>query len=88
VQRKLIAMRLENIMGNSQIMSDGLKIDRRLSPCRGVCSTATFDDWCRGCGRSKEQVLDWHKKDESGKPLISDEEKIEIMNKINRATLE
>ncbi len=28
------------------------------SPCIGVCSTL-FDDVCRGCGRTAQEVSDW-----------------------------
>ena len=65
-----------------------LDIDRRLFPCRGVCSSATVGSaYCVGCGRSKQQVDDWQTVDENGKPLISDEEKIKIMEAIHKRTL-
>lgn len=37
-----------------------LKLDRELTPCRGICSTTAFgDEICIGCGRTLEQVLEW-----------------------------
>jgi predicted Fe-S protein YdhL (DUF1289 family) len=32
--------------------------DRPDSPCIGVCSTL-FDDVCKGCGRTAEEVSNW-----------------------------
>lgn len=46
------------------------------SPCIGVCSTVLGDEICRGCGRSFEEVLNWHQ--------FSDEQK----RAINRRLLE
>jgi uncharacterized protein len=28
------------------------------TPCIGVCSTL-FDDICKGCGRTAQEVIDW-----------------------------
>jgi predicted Fe-S protein YdhL (DUF1289 family) len=28
------------------------------TPCIGVCSTL-FDDTCKGCGRTAQEVIDW-----------------------------
>lgn len=30
------------------------------SPCIGICSHATGDLVCRGCGRTLEEVRDWN----------------------------
>ena len=29
------------------------------TPCVAICSTAQGDDWCKGCGRSFEEVQHW-----------------------------
>lgn len=29
------------------------------TPCIAICSTSQGDDWCKGCGRSFEEVQDW-----------------------------
>jgi predicted Fe-S protein YdhL (DUF1289 family) len=34
------------------------KIERPDTPCVAVCST-TFDDICRGCGRTVAEVAEW-----------------------------
>lgn len=34
------------------------KMNRPDTPCVAVCST-TFDDVCRGCGRTVAEVADW-----------------------------
>lgn len=49
------------------------------SPCMGTCSTATFDDICKGCGRTAEEVLRWN--------FYTDEQKTEI-NKRLKMTLD
>jgi predicted Fe-S protein YdhL (DUF1289 family) len=39
-------------------MSDGAPPERPDTPCVAVCST-TFDEICRGCGRSVVEVAHW-----------------------------
>jgi predicted Fe-S protein YdhL (DUF1289 family) len=39
------------------------------SPCVAVCSTL-FDDVCRGCGRTAEEVANWVILDEEEKRVI------------------
>ena len=29
------------------------------TPCIAICSTSQGDDWCKGCGRSFEEVQHW-----------------------------
>ena len=43
------------------------------SPCVGVCSTsmAPFDEVCKGCGRTVEEIRDWEKYDEFDKKIIN-----------------
>ena len=41
------------------------------SPCIGVCSTALGDDICRGCGRSFEEVLNWHSYSDDQKRAVN-----------------
>jgi predicted Fe-S protein YdhL (DUF1289 family) len=33
-------------------------VERPDTPCVAICST-TFDDICRGCGRTVSEVADW-----------------------------
>jgi len=41
------------------------------SPCVGVC-TNLFDDICKGCGRTAEEVFRWVEMTEEEKKLILD----------------
>jgi|TARA_R110002020_G_C15735882_1_gene724573 predicted Fe-S protein YdhL (DUF1289 family) len=43
------------------------------SPCSGVCSTsmAPFDERCKGCGRTVEEIRDWETFPEFQKKLIN-----------------
>lgn len=41
------------------------------SPCIGVCSTVLGDEICRGCGRSFEEVLNWHQFSDEQKRTIN-----------------
>ncbi|HEX4911579.1 MAG TPA: DUF1289 domain-containing protein [Permianibacter sp.] len=41
------------------------------SPCIGVCSTVLGDEICRGCGRSFEEVLNWHQFSDEQKRAIN-----------------
>jgi predicted Fe-S protein YdhL (DUF1289 family) len=43
------------------------------SPCNGICSTsmAPFDDRCKGCGRTVEEIRDWEKYPEFQKKIIN-----------------
>ncbi|MFZ5842789.1 MAG: DUF1289 domain-containing protein [Pseudomonadota bacterium] len=49
------------------------------SPCIGVCSTVLGDEICRGCGRSFEEVLNWHQ--------FSDEQKRAINRRLAERSL-
>jgi len=40
---------------------------RTLHPCTGVCSTRDGDEFCRGCGRSAVEVLNWHSYTKDGR---------------------
>ncbi|MDQ8023047.1 MAG: DUF1289 domain-containing protein [Moraxellaceae bacterium] len=40
-------------------MSGNSLFDRPDSPCVSICSTATFDEICRGCGRTIDEVAQW-----------------------------
>jgi len=56
-----------------------LDIDRELSPCRGICSaTALGDEFCIGCGRILEDVINWNS--------YSKEKKKEIIRGIKNDT--
>lgn len=41
------------------------------SPCVGICSTVLGDAICRGCGRSFEEVLNWHQFNDDQKRAIN-----------------
>ncbi len=41
------------------------------SPCIGVCSTVLGDEICRGCGRSFDEVLNWHQFSDEQKRAIN-----------------
>jgi predicted Fe-S protein YdhL (DUF1289 family) len=43
--------------------------ERPDTPCVAVCST-TFDDICRGCGRTVAEVAEWVFMDEAQKDLV------------------
>ncbi|MDR8757874.1 DUF1289 domain-containing protein [Burkholderia pseudomultivorans] len=45
------------------------------SPCVGVCSTL-FDDVCKGCGRTADEVSNW--------VFMSDDEKRAVWARIRR----
>lgn len=54
--------KLQNsILGDSQERPD--------TPCVAVCST-TFDDVCRGCGRTVAEVADWVFMSPASKELV------------------
>ena len=40
------------------------------TPCVGVCSTVYGDEFCRGCKRTSEEVIDWNRFDDTGKAAI------------------
>ena len=56
-------------------MQTGLHSSHSLanSPCNGICSTsmAPFDDRCKGCGRTVEEIRDWEKYPEFEKKIIN-----------------
>lgn len=37
-----------------------LTLDRSGTPCQGMCSTIYGDDFCLGCGRHYQEVIDWN----------------------------
>jgi len=43
------------------------------SPCNGICSTsmAPFDERCKGCGRTLEEIRDWAKYPSFQKKIIN-----------------
>ena len=41
-----------------------------LTPCVSKCSTSTGDKICRGCGRTVEQIRDWHSYSDDKKRTI------------------
>ena len=43
------------------------------SPCVGVCSTsmAPFDEVCKGCGRTVQEIRDWEKYSEFDKKIVN-----------------
>jgi len=43
------------------------------SPCVGVCSTsmAPFDEVCKGCGRTVQEIRDWEEYNEFDKKIIN-----------------
>jgi predicted Fe-S protein YdhL (DUF1289 family) len=45
------------------------KNERPDTPCVAVCST-TFDDICRGCGRTVSEVADWVFMDQTQKNVV------------------
>lgn len=49
--------------------------DRPDSPCIGVCSTL-FDDVCKGCGRTADEVSNW--------VFFSEQEKAVVWERITR----
>ena len=49
------------------------KSSRPDTPCVAVCST-TFDDVCRGCGRTVAEVANW--------VFMTDEEKEQVWSRI------
>jgi len=44
-------------------------VARADTPCVAVCST-TFDEICRGCGRTVVEVATWVVMDEAAKELV------------------
>jgi predicted Fe-S protein YdhL (DUF1289 family) len=58
-------MKIYTVLHSSNSMSN--------SPCVGKCSTsmAPFDETCKGCGRSVEEIRDWETYTELDKKLIN-----------------
>jgi len=58
-------MKIYTVLHSSNSMSN--------SPCVGKCSTsmAPFDEICKGCGRSLEEIRDWETYTELDKKLIN-----------------
>jgi predicted Fe-S protein YdhL (DUF1289 family) len=52
------------------------------SPCVGVCSTsmAPFDEQCKGCGRTVDQIRDWETYRDFDKKLINVQNWLEGFN--------
>lgn len=40
------------------------------SPCVGLCSTTYGDDICRGCYRTRHEVVEWNRLTDEQKNLI------------------
>lgn len=47
------------------------------SPCIGICSTVLGDEVCRGCGRTFDEVLNWHQYSDEQKRAINQRLKAE-----------
>jgi len=58
-------MKIYTVLHSSNSMSN--------SPCVGKCSTsmAPFDEICKGCGRSLEEIRDWETYTDLDKKLIN-----------------
>jgi len=58
-------MKIYTVLHSSNSMSN--------SPCVGKCSTsmAPFDETCKGCGRSVEEIRDWETYTDLDKKLIN-----------------
>ena len=54
----------------------GRSTDAAANPCRGVCSTATGDYVCRGCGRTVDEIRDWN--------TLTRDQKIEINARVKK----
>lgn len=54
---------------NLQADSDAIGAPRPDTPCVAVCST-TFDEICRGCGRTVVEVATWVVMNEAEKELV------------------
>jgi predicted Fe-S protein YdhL (DUF1289 family) len=52
---------------NNSVLGDTK--ERPDTPCVAVCST-TFDDVCRGCGRTVAEVADWVFMSQESKELV------------------
>lgn len=63
-------MKLWNTWG----LTMGRRVNLPLTPCVGRCSTSYGGDFCRGCGRSVEQIRDWN--------TYTDDQKLEIMDQL------
>lgn len=58
------------------------------SPCIGICSTGIGDEICRGCGRTFEEVNNWHSYSKAEKIAINRRiQKEEETERSNRALL-
>ena len=53
---------------NSELADSDLPL-RADTPCVAVCST-TFDEICRGCGRTVAEVANWVVMDEAEKEVV------------------
>lgn len=64
-------------------MSISLSGDRddTASPCVGICSTVLGDEICVGCGRTFEEVTDWHGYSDDKKREINKRLKAEFVPK-------
>ena len=56
-------------MGRDEKKSMNEQKQRPDTPCVAVCST-TFDEVCRGCGRTVEEVAQWVFMDDAQKEII------------------
>jgi len=55
--------------GAGEFVAEALLPQRPDTPCVAVCST-TFDEICRGCGRSVVEVAHWVSMTEAEKELV------------------
>ena len=63
-------MRSMSAQPNKEVMTEEEKLPERPdTPCVAVCST-TFDEICRGCGRSVVEVAHWVSMGAAEKELV------------------
>ena len=63
-------MRLMSAQPNKEVMTEEEKLPERPdTPCVAVCSP-TFDEVCRGCGRSVVEVAHWVSMGPAEKELV------------------
>jgi predicted Fe-S protein YdhL (DUF1289 family) len=56
-------------MNSNSELTEKETSQRADTPCVAVCST-TFDEICRGCGRTVDEVAAWVVMDEAEKELV------------------
>ena len=66
----MAGMRSMSAQPNKEVMTEEEKLPERPdTPCVAVCST-TFDEICRGCGRSVVEVAHWVSMGPAEKELV------------------